>query len=278
MGTLLIEVKLEEYNEGLGVVYERLVLNDYLHNLMERYHIEEVLEAPIYGMAGVIGINSVPLAQRDCRVTLVDTDAQRLKGVERVWQELGLPCKLVYLPNLTSLPFPDGSFELAWNWAALWYLDDVPALLGELARVSRSLLFLAMPNRWQMGYWLRKHILDKEFFTRVDERWVDIERVKSALREAGVEIIEEGVLDIPPWPDTVMPAVEVIRRLGINSKRLEERFTGQGWRWSSMDYYLGRKPNLMEEVRRHTWLERLPLPWRLKLLWAHHRYLLGRKA
>jgi hypothetical protein len=269
---------LEEYNEGLGVVYERLVLNDYLQRLMKRYPIERVLEAPIYGMAGVTGINSVPLAQRGCQVTLVDTDAQRLKGVEGVWRGLGLPCKLVRLPNLTSLPFPDGSFELAWNWAALWYLDDVPALLGELARVSKGLVFVAMPNRWQIGYWLRKHLIDKEFFTRVDERWVEIERVKSALRGAGLEIIEQGVLDIPPWPDTVMPAAEVIKRLGINSKRLEERFTGEGWRWSTMDYYLDRKPNLMEEVRRYTWLERLPLPWRLKLLWAHHRYVLGRKV
>jgi len=269
---------LEEYNEGLGVVYERLVLNDYLHHLRERYHIEEVLEAPIYGMAGVTGINSVPLAQWGCRVTLVDTDAQRLKRVERVWQELGLPCTLVHLPNLTSLPLPDGSFDLAWNWAALWYLDDVPALFRELARLSRNLVFVAMPNRWQIGYWLRKHLIDKEFFTQVDERWVEIERVKSALRGAGLNIIEKGVLDIPPWPDTVMPAAEVIRRLGINSKWLEERFTGEGWRWSTMDYYLGRKPNLMEEVRRYSWLERLPLPWPLKLLWAHHRYLLGRKV
>jgi len=163
---------LEEHNEGLGVVYERLVLNDYLQRLMQRYPFECVLEVPIYGMAGVTGISSVPLAQGGCQVTLVDTDAQRLKGVEAVWRELGLPRKSVHLPNLTPLPFPDGSFELAWNWAALWYLDDVPTLLRELARVSRSLVFMTTPNRWQVRYWLRKHLIDKEFFTRVDGRWV----------------------------------------------------------------------------------------------------------
>ena len=53
-----------DYNEGLGVVYERFVLNDYLDGLVDRYGIRTVLEAPLYGMAGVSGINSVRLAQR----------------------------------------------------------------------------------------------------------------------------------------------------------------------------------------------------------------------
>lgn len=99
--------------------------------------------------------------------------------------------------------------------------------------------------------------------------------MKSALREAELKITEERGLDILPWPDMVMPAAEVTKRLSINSKRLEERFTDEGWRWSTMDYYLGRKPSLMEQVRWYTWLERLYLSWRLKLLWAHHRYVLG---
>ena len=30
------------------------------------------------------------------------------------------------------------------------------------------------------------------------------------LEEAGVRIVQQGVLDVPPWPDTVMPAAEVL--------------------------------------------------------------------
>jgi hypothetical protein len=49
---------LTDWNEGLGVVYERFVLNDYLDQLVDRHAIKTVLEAPLYGMAGVSGINS----------------------------------------------------------------------------------------------------------------------------------------------------------------------------------------------------------------------------
>jgi hypothetical protein len=54
---------LTDYNEGLGLVYERFVLNDFLEDLRRRFDIRSVLEAPLYGMAGVSGINDVHLAQ-----------------------------------------------------------------------------------------------------------------------------------------------------------------------------------------------------------------------
>jgi hypothetical protein len=69
---------LTDYNEGLGLVYERFVLNDFLLALRDEYNIGTVLEAPLYGMAGVSGINSVNLAQVGADVTLVDDHAGRL--------------------------------------------------------------------------------------------------------------------------------------------------------------------------------------------------------
>lgn len=43
------------------------MLNDFLLELRARHGIETVLEAPLYGMAGVSGINSVALAKAGCR-------------------------------------------------------------------------------------------------------------------------------------------------------------------------------------------------------------------
>lgn len=266
---------LTDYNEGLGVVYERFVLNDYLEQLVDEYGIRTVLEAPLYGMAGVSGINSVQLAQRGCDVTLVDCVEERLNGVARIWRELELPAHFVLHQDFAHLPFEDNSFDLAWEWAGLWYLPDAETLLRELARVSRRLVFVAMPNSLQVGYLLRKYLIDRDFFDTVDERWVQMGRIKSVLRGVGVRFVDQGVLDVPPWPDTVMPAAEVLRRLGINSRRLEAQFSGDEWSWSTMAYYLDQEPDLYDRVIKYAWLDRASIPWQLKLVWAHHRYILG---
>lgn len=267
---------LTDYNEGLGLVYERLMLNDFLEALQEQYHIKSVLEAPIYGMAGVSGINSVILARNGASVTLVDDNAERLESIKRIWKELNLAANFFLQSPISRLQFPSRAFDLAWNWAALWYLPDAETLLGELVRVSRNLIFVAMPNRAQVGYLMRKYVLEKDFVRYVDESWADIKRVKGILRDWDCEIIQEGVLDIPPWPDTVMPAREVLERLGIPSKQMQARFEGDGWNWSSMDFYLGKKPELKAKMDRYAFLEHAPLPWQIKSIWAHHRYVVAR--
>ena len=266
---------LTDWNEGLGVVYERFVLNDYLDRIVDRYGVKTVLEAPLYGMAGVSGINSVRLAERGCTVTLLDNHQERLDGVMQIWKRLDLPVILTCHDEFDHLPFADNTFDMAWEWAGLWYLPDPAALLKELVRVSRHLVFVAMPNNIQVGYLLRKYVIDRDFFPTVDEKWVQMSRIKATLKAAGVEFIDEGVLDVPPWPDTVMPAAEVLKRLGIKSKKLNEQFTGEDWNWSTMAYYLGEQPDLRERVMKYAWLDHAPLPWQVKTVWAHHRYVLG---
>jgi SAM-dependent methyltransferase len=229
-------------------------------------------------MAGVSGINSVALAQVGASLTLVDDHAERLAAVKRIWGELGLTAEFMHHTHWKKLPFADGSFDLTWNWAALWHLPDGPAeLLRELARVTRRVVFVAMPNRVQVGYLLRKYLLERDFVNHVDESWADISRIRGILEDAGLRIVDQGVLDVPPWPDTVMPASEVLQRLGIRSQKLESQFSGDSWQWSTMAYYLGQQPDLYNRVMRYAWLDRAPIPWRIKTVWAHHRYVVGLK-
>jgi hypothetical protein len=209
----------------------------------------------------------------------VDDTAQRIQGVRRIWEEdLKLPINLVSVAadGWDHLPFPDAHFDLTWQWAGLWYIHNPAGLLRELVRTSQDLVFVAMPNNLQVGYWMRKLVIDRDFFRTHDENWTDIGRIRAILEAEGVEIIDQGVLDVPPWPDTVMPANEVLKRLGIRSRKLEEQFTGDGWQWSTMAYYLGQEPDLYDRVIRYAWLDHAPLPWQIKSVWAHHRYLLGR--
>jgi SAM-dependent methyltransferase len=260
-----------DHNEGLGLVYERIILNDFLERLLERHRPHTVLEAPIYGMAGVSGINSVRLAQRGAKITLVDVEPDRLDAVRGIWGELNLPAGFVLVRDVAKLPFGNQSFDMVWNWAALWHLPQPEALLSELVRVSRNLIFIAMPNRAQVGYILRKFVLERDFVNFIDERWADTRRIKSVLIRAGARIIDEGVLDVPPWPDTVMPAAQVLRKVGVRSSR----FSGPSWNWNTMDYYSGRRPELKAQMEQYAFLEHAQLPWRIKSIWAHHRYLVG---
>lgn len=266
---------LTDYNEGLGLVYERLMLNDFLEELQRKHNIQTVLEAPIYGMAGVSGINSVILARNGAAVTLVDNNGERLENVARIWHELELDASFLFEAPMSNMQFPDRTFDLAWNWAALWYLPDAEKLIGELVRASKNLVFIAMPNRAQVGYLMRKYVLEKDFVRYVDEAWANINRVKTILRDWDCTIIDEGVLDVPPWPDTVMPATEVLKRLGIQSKEMQSRFEGDGWNWSSMDYYSGKRPELKAQMDKYAFLERAPVPWQIKSIWAHHRYVVA---
>lgn len=264
-------------NEGLGLVYERFVLNDYLLSLLKRYPIRKVLEAPAYGMAGITGINSIELARAGCSVTVVDEDEGRIREAARIWSEFGLRAQWVCCPGMKALPFPDRAFDMVWEWAGLWYLRDAENFLRELARVSDKILLIAMPNPRQPGYILRKHFLEPEFFKQVDESWVNMKRVKKVVESEGFSPTEEGFLDTPPWPDTVMPVAKLLDKLGIKSRRLRERFSGAAWNWNILDYYAGKDPSLKARVMRYAFLE-TTLPRPLKAIWAHHRFVLFSRA
>ncbi|MGB0389263.1 MAG: class I SAM-dependent methyltransferase [Ardenticatenaceae bacterium] len=269
-----------DYNEGLGLVYERLILNDFLEGLMQQYGIGTVLEVPLYGMAGASGINSVRFAQLGAHVTVVDVNEERLSEVRRLWGELNLldRATFIYLSDPSVLPFGERSFDFVWNWAALWYLPDAGATLREMARVSDQLVFTAMPNKMQMGYLLRKYLLEREFFDWIEEEsWSNVNKGRRVLEGVGMRLIDQGVLDVPPWPDTVMPAREVLKRLGFGTGA-QARFEGDSWEWSTMAYYTGQKPELKAQMDSYAFLERAPIPWWLKVVWAHHRYVLLEKS
>ena len=149
------------------------LLNDFLLRLKGHYGFYRVLEAPLYGMAGVSGINSVALARIRCPVMLADDNPERMAGIERIWSELALPAVFI-VKDWSRLPYPDRSFDFVWNWAALWRLADPAAFLPEMVRSANHLIFVAVPNPVQIGYQVRKRIVEPEFVKEVDERWTDI--------------------------------------------------------------------------------------------------------
>ena len=267
-----------DFDEGLGTVYERFILNDFFDLLIDSYVIDRVLEVPIYGMTGLTGINSVQFVRRGCRVTLVDSKEEKVNEALQIWKLLPYDgnCEVLYHKDLSRLPFRDGSFNFVWNFAALWHVKEVEMLLCEMARVSSNFVLIVVPNREQIGYFLRKYLLDRKFFTGVDERWIDTERISHALTSLGMKMKNQGLLDIPPWPDTCFPIRKIFNKSRIrrdSKKNKHNKF----WTWDIMSYYLGRNQALKRKVERYSFLEKMRAPWQLKVLWAHHKYLLFSK-
>lgn len=57
------------------------------------------------------------------------------------------PNVTVQVADGTRLPFPDGSFDVAFSNSVIEHVDDLPAFARELRRVARS-YYVQTPNRW----------------------------------------------------------------------------------------------------------------------------------
>ncbi|EKD56571.1 MAG: hypothetical protein ACD_58C00146G0008 [uncultured bacterium] len=265
------------YNEGLGTVYEKLMLNELFLSLINKYSLKSILEIPIRGMSGIPGMNSYQFIKDGCNLTLADTDHQLIQDIKEYWQEVNRKPKIDYVSDLTNLPYKNNSFDLVWNFSALWYHNNADKIIKEMVRVSKKYILISATNVWQPGYLLRKSWIDKNFFKTVNEKWTRLPEIKKVLKKEGVKIVKENVIDVPPFPDTCMPVGQLLEKFGIKSKNKSNQNDDNNWFWTTMDYYKGLDNELPNKVAKYTFVEKFPLPWQIKLYWAHHRYIIGEK-
>jgi len=237
----------KDFDEGLGTVYERFRLNYIFDRLINNFEIKNVLEFPTHGMTGVDGINSVHFAKKNIDVTLVDYDENRVLKTRKNWELLRLSnsVKSIYVPkdNFINVDLKNESFDLTWNFAALWFFKDADKIINKMIDLSKKIVFISVNNKWQIGYPVRKYLLDKNFFIENDiyTDWVNIEKIKKIVRNRGLTIIEDSIFDVPPWPDTCLPIAEVKAKLGIKEKPQKNETE---WLWSMMAYFAGEDKDL----------------------------------
>lgn len=256
-------------HEGLGTTYERFVLDAHFAKIRERYGIRTVLEAPLFGMTGIPGINSLWWAREGADVSLLDDSRERLTVIGGLWKEFSLKANMVQVPSsYSSLPFGDKTFDMSWNFAALNPSMDWRGLLLELARVTRRIIFICLPNRRSvLGPFLS--LLHKR--SGLGGGRIGLGLVEGVLRGADWMVAERGYFDVPPWPDIAMSKEELCRKIGLGG--VADRLgmgSKQGRRLSILDYYAGRDRGMKRRILRYGFLENGPL-W-IKGLWAHHCY------
>lgn len=259
-----------KHDEGLGTTYERFILHHFFSSLKDRYNVHTVLEAPSFGMTGVSGINSMWWASQGTKVTIVDQSSPRLRAIEKVWQEVGLNAEFVYQePTTAELPFADDSFDMAWNFAALWHVKDGEKYLSELSRVAKKALFLCVPNKQNVCWVLRPHNSEEYELNHINTDWI-----LSCLEPGGWRLMETGFFDVPPWPDIAMKKENMLKMVGLGGL-VQSKESNNSAGLCILDYFSGRSPSMEKDIMKYGFLENSP-SW-LKKRWAHHRFLLLEK-
>jgi hypothetical protein len=257
-------------HEGLGTTYERFILHNYFGWLKSRYRVNSVLEAPSFGMTGVSGINSLWWASKGAKVTIVDQSAARLEAIQKVWSGTGFSAEFVCQPSNSGVhSFADNSFDLAWNFAALWHVKDGETYLSELARVASKALFICVPNQQNVCWALRPHDAAEYELNNINIDWII-----SCLAPRGWRMIKTGFFDVPPWPDIAMKKENMLKAVGLGrlAKSMEGGNGNGGNGLCILDYFSGQAPGMEKDMLKYDLLEHSP-DW-LKKFWAHHRFLL----
>jgi hypothetical protein len=265
-----IETDWEHYfsdtHEGLGTTYERFVLHRYFERFRAAYAVERVLEAPSFGMTGVSGINSMWWAARGASVTVLDDNARRVNLIRRIWAQGDLPVHCFCVETFGDLPLQDGSIDLSWNFSALGFLKNPEACLAEMARITRRAIFICIPNERNLARNLHDLANGNDSPVRSNPR-----HIEAVLNALGWQAVERGFLDVPPWPDIAMKKEDFIQKIGLG-RFLRRPDPSRLKRLCILDYFRGLEPAMESRLMRYSLLEGAPAL--LKMLWAHHRYLL----
>ncbi|MFC1887319.1 class I SAM-dependent methyltransferase [Candidatus Cloacimonadota bacterium] len=255
-------------DEGLGSSYERIILNLKIISVCRKYKISSLLEAPSFGFTGISGINSVYLAKNGISVDLVDHNKERLEYIDKTWKDLQLKVGVHYSEDYMKLDFTDNSFDLSWNFSALWFTKNLETFLKELTRVTKKVIVLCVPNRAGIGYLSQKYSGKEDLKKYLKEEHIIPKNFIRFMRRLNWKLVENDFIDNPPWPDIGMPKEKFLKNIGL-SFLVKEDVPREPL--SILDFYKGLKPEFQDEMLKYYWLEKRA-PRLLKRFWSHHRY------
>jgi len=269
-----------EIDRGLGTAFERFAVYRWLEEVADRCSVASVLEGPGDGVAGIPGIHSLPLARRGCAVTVVLEERAEVALARRAWAAQGCLARTGFAcVHGLPLPFPSRHFDLVWNFNRLPFFDP-PALVGEMARLSRRYVALVVPNRRNYGFPARRlyHHRTRLPWPYGNQGVMDPRTVRGLLEAAGLQVLEVRWLDVAWWPDILDP-VAWFQAMVPGAGRFLSLDGRDGYCWGPKDLpYFDpvAHSDLHRRMHRLGWLERLRHPL-LQVPFAHHFAVLAER-
>jgi hypothetical protein len=240
--------------EGKGLDYERFALNKLFKKLVRAHGIRSVLEFPARGEKAMPSIYSIAFAEAGCDVTLVN--AEEKSGW--AWKELGFPVTWLDADDLAHSRLEADGYDLVWNFMFLAQHDDKEALLREMARLSRGYVMFIGVNRFNPGF----------FSHRAVHRINDVPWTHGDVRFMNPFLVRRGVVDTPPYPDSLGFRDMRLHRMNVDLNKID---------WDSRTIHWMKSGRYPTKIKLLYLAEALPLPWVVKLIYAHLFWILARK-
>ncbi len=259
----------ENSDEGMGSSYERIILNKKIERIIKSFRIKSILEAPAFGFTGVTGINSMQFAKNGIETTILDNESFRTEKIKQVWEKVGISANIQTVKNFEKLSFEDNHFDFSWNFSALWFVQDLHKFLSELSRVTKKVIFLAVPNRLGIGYITQKYLGKDDMKKHLIEENIIPNNFIKLMKELNWSLLDSDFIDCPPWPDIGMPKEKFLKIFKMDWLIKEE----EPQPISILDWYQDLDLDFEEKMLKLDFLEK-NAPWIFKRFWAHHRYFL----
>ena len=259
------------FDEGIGIASERFAMAKIIKRITKEYKIKSVLEAPVDGLMGIPGMNSVYFARQGAKVTVSSPSQKLLDNAQIFWKKLGLKKKVSFVPDPSfEFPFKDHSFDLVWNYCIFERFKD-GSLLPIMKKLSSKYILITTQNCFNWGYPIHQYYHRKNNQTW-DHGYPELMRLgylKKTLKDAGLDIVETGFFDVAPWLDTFD-----MHTRGLGKKLVKG---DDGWDWSSLQKGDLEKLSQAKLIKFLVVFEKLAfLPF--NFLFSHHFYLLAKKV
>jgi hypothetical protein len=251
--------------EAWGVDYERYALGKLIRKLVLKYNIKKVLDIPASGVKAMPSIYSLAFGEAGCEVTLVNADSKSKKS----WIDLGYDVKFVEVSDITKTSFEDDSFDFVWNFAIFPELDNKVELLKEMKRVSRRYVGVFAVNGYNVGAYVHRflHNIKKIPWTHGDKKLLYYPNLKGLFFDCGLKIDKVGVVDTPPWPDSIGFRDIRLHRMNIDMSEYD-------WSSNTISYMGGKKYPFW--IKLVYMFESIPMPLFIKRLYSHIYFVIGK--
>jgi hypothetical protein len=251
--------------EGKGLDYERYALNKLFKRLVRNHGIRDVLEIPAKGEKAMPSIYSIAFREAGCDVTLVNAEPKS----DWAWRELGFPVTYLECDDVEHSGLAADGYDLVWNFMYLAQHENKEALLREMVRLSRSHILFVGVNRFNPGFFSHRTV--HRFFgvpwNHGDVRFMNPFFVRRYFAQRGLQIVGSGVVDTPPYPDSLGFRDMRLHRMNVDLNKIE--WDSRTIRWMKSGAY-------PPKIKLLYLAEALPLPWVVKLIYAHLFWILAR--